>query len=1149
MKKRLFGFIVIMLFLISAYAQIKSQSNIKTFATKDSILVDTLSILPQTFKVYVQGELLDSSFYKIDFANAVLTWIKKPIADSVKLSYRTFPVLLTQKEYHKDRSIIGLEAMGKSIIYQPPIQENTLFNFQGIEKSGSISRSVGFGNNQDLSVNSNMALQFAGKIGHDIEISAVISDDNIPIQPDGNTQQINEFDKVFIQLKRNKTKLIVGDYELKRPDSYFMNYFKRTQGAYVANSFKDRNDFNYHTQVAAAVSKGRSARNQFIGEEGNQGPYRLTGNNGEQYVIVLSGTERVFIDGELLHRGQDHDYVMDYNTAEITFTAKRLITRNSRISVEFEYSDKIYGRSLYFVNQDIQTKKLKIGFNFYSEQDNPNRPILQNLSDEQQRFLTGIGNNIDQALYPNVDSAGFSDNEVLYKRIDSLGQQVYVYAIDPKIAKYRVGFSYVGKNKGNYILDLNSVANGRVYQFVAPIAGQMQGDYEPVTLLITPKRQQLATLNANYQLSSKSSLFTEIGISNNDINLYSDLNNNKNEGIGYKLVYNQQNRLSGSDSAGLKLNTQISYEFSDATFAPVERYRPVEFDRDFNIKESSLIKSDEHWSTLSLQLFKTDLKQIAYRISSLVRTVDYQGLQQAINAKYTYKGFKLFYDGNLLKSDLDSLSGDFIRQNVFFSKQLKPFEIGMNYQQETNKTLNTAAARALNLQSFAFNQTDYFIRSNNPAKNTVFQFNYIVRKDKLPFSDKLFDFSRAQTYNARLELNKQGKSPFAITASYRTIDYMHADSVNKNTETLLSRIDYNLNTIKGFLGLSTFYELGTGQEPKREYIYLEVSAGQGVYAWNDYNGNGVKELNELEIAKFPDEARYIRIFRSTNEFIRSNFSNINQTLKLSPAALFKQKGGFSGFVGKFSSISVLRVEKKALADEGGLVLNPYQTRVDAASLVSLTSFLRHSIFFNRMDPRWGVDFNMQNNGSKTLLTGGFDSRDIAERSLRFRWSFIRKANLLFELRSGDKSYRSDLFTDKNYDVNFKEVKPEVGYQFSTDFKWTLNGAYKHQENEKDLGGEKVDNLRLGSEIRYNILKKGTLVSQVNFISNHFSGKSDTPIAYELLDGLQAGKNMTWQIAFQRIISNGIQLNFNYEGRKSEKVKTIHTGGIQVRAFF
>jgi hypothetical protein len=351
------------------------------------------------------------------------------------------------------------------------------FNWSGLTRNGSISRGVSFGNGQDVVVNSTLNLQLSGRLSEDVEVLAAITDNNIPIQPDGNTQQIQEFDKVFIQLFNDNHRLTAGDFELKRPASYFMNFYKKAQGGMLTSGFdlrssnKEKKAARLTISGAGAVSRGKYARNVIQGTEGNQGPYRLTGANNETYIIVLAGTEKVYVDGRLLMRGQEKDYVIDYNLGEITFMPALMISREKRIVVEFEYSDRNYGRSLFFVSTEAAFSNGALRFAFFSEQDLKTQPLQQELDEDRKKLLADIGDSLQLALIPAFDSVGFNTDEVLYRMKDSLVggilyDSVFVYSTNPDSAYYRLGFSYLGPGKGNYV-QAASAANGRVFRWVA----------------------------------------------------------------------------------------------------------------------------------------------------------------------------------------------------------------------------------------------------------------------------------------------------------------------------------------------------------------------------------------------------------------------------------------------------------------------------------------------------------------------------------------------------------------------------------------------------------------------------------------------------------------------------------------------------------
>ena len=213
--------------------------------------------------------------------------------------------------------------------------------------------------------------------------------------------------------------------------------------------------------------------------------------------LPISGTEKVYIDGKLLTRGQENDYIIDYNNAEVTFTARNLITKDKRIIVEFQYAERNYARSLYFMNTDFTSGKTRLFFNFYQESDNRNRTLMQDLSEEQKLIMVAVGDTLSSAVVPGFQEATFNSTEVFYRKTDTTVNAitysgVMVYSTSPDSISYRVRFSFVGAGNGNY-KQTQSSANGRVYLWIAPVNGIRQGDHEPVIQLVTPKKKQMLT--------------------------------------------------------------------------------------------------------------------------------------------------------------------------------------------------------------------------------------------------------------------------------------------------------------------------------------------------------------------------------------------------------------------------------------------------------------------------------------------------------------------------------------------------------------------------------------------------------------------------------------------------------------------------------
>ncbi len=344
-----------------------------------------------------------------------------------------------------------------------------------------------------------------------------------------------------------------------------------------------------------------------------------------------------------------------------------------------------------------------------------------------------------------------------------------------------------------------------------------------------------------------------------------------------------------------------------------------------------------------------------------------------------------------------------------------------------------------------------------------------------------------------------------------------------------------------------FYEAGSGLEPKREFSYLKVATGQGTYTWADYNNNSVAEQDEFEIAKFQDEANYIRVYSPGNEYIKTYQNEYSQVLNMRPEVIWKDKKGLRKILSKFSNSMAVLINQKSTNTDLSQSLNPFDFYDNDSSLVHLNQNFRNTLSFNPTNYKFGIDYIYQQNHNKNLLTNGFDERKRYQNGVRMRWNFISDFTLQNDFDIGTKEYLSEFFSAKNYYLNIVNNELKIQYQPGFQTKIEINYRYSGKENKQAT--EKSLSHSVGAEINYTFTQKGNIMMQGKYIHIDYNANSNTSLAYEMLDGLKPGNNATWNVAIQRKLAGYLELNLMYTGRISEKIDAIHTGSIQLRAFF
>jgi len=1113
----------------------------KKIAIKPTIQIDSVSINSSFFSIRkTDSTLIDSSFYSVDFPKALLTFKKTTDTDSIIISYLKFPDFLTKTYRQLDENIIVKNSDNLNRLYQlsQPNTEKDVIPFDGLTTSGSISRGVTIGNNQNSVLNSELDLQITGKLNNKVSLRASIQDANIPLQESGYSQRLDEFDQVFIELFTNDWNIRAGDIDLTNTDSYFGSFSKRVQGL---NFNLKLGDDSSKTDVfaAGALVRGQFTTSQFTAQEGNQGPYKLQGSNGELFVLIVSGSETVYVNGTAIKRGEDQDYIIDYNAGEIIFNSTFPITSEMRITVDYQFSDRNYSRFVAYGGGRFESEKLKIGVSVYSENDAKNQPLQQNLSEEQVQILADAGDDQSLMVAPSSVQEALNENRILYKKELIDGAEVFVFSNNEADELYRVTFSQVGDNLGDYILSSSNAINN-IYEYV----GVLQGNYAPIIQLIAPTKLQLAVVNGAYTPSEKTNINFELAGSKNDLNLFSNADDDNNDGLAGKLNIEQQ--LIKTDSLW-NLNALFDSDYISSNFRNIEGLYNPEFNRDWNLDLTNLNGiggnlGDQLLVNSGFSVFHPEKGQFNYQFEHLNFSEGFNGNRHVAYAEFVFNKLRLSSTSSFLNTDSNNDTSTFLRSYNRISYSLKSSWVGAKLALEDNQQTDIATQQLTEL-SQRYKSYDVFLGIGDSTQ--VFaQIGYKNRVNDSIRNNALQKVNTSNTFYLDSKLVQNKNTTLSLFANYRTLKSEDVDITDE--QSLNSRLQFSQKLFKNLILWNTIFETNSGTLPQQDFTYVEVEAGQGTYTWVDYNNNGIQELNEFEVAQFQDQGKYVRVLLPNQVYIKTHQNRLSQTLTINPSKWTVSENKTEKFWSHFYNQTAYLIDRKTKREGNKFNLNPFEKNPD--DQLGLQLNFRNVLFFNRGKQHYTTSYTFLDNTTRSVLSIGYIESSIT--SHQFNFNHKISGNWLINMLSTFENNESvsENYSSRNYNFEETRFNPKLSYLFNDNS--SLDIFYQYEDKTNTIGDfEALQQQKYGASFTLNNKDKGALNGEFNFLSNVFNGSTNTPVAYQMLEGLQPGKNFTWTLLAQKKLTNFLDLNFSYFGRKSETSKTIHTGSFQLKAYF
>lgn len=1044
-----------------------------------SVVMDTIKLAPEEYYINtIKGTIL---FFKS---------LKKD--EIVYISYSFFPFDIEQE--YKRRSI-GPFLEGESVSRKetPILKGGEEYEESNIIVGGAKTFSIGLNSNGDFSFDQSLKINIRGEITEGLSINGVLSDENTPLEPEGTTESLEELDRIYVSVEGEQFTATLGDYLL-----HYRTPLRSLIKKDLIGVTGDVKHGGAGVNVALGIPRGKFNSMYIKGVEGKQGPYQLVSKEGEDDIVIVAGTETVYLNGMILRRGMENDYTIDYSLAQITFTSRQLITEETDVVIEYQYTRIGFQRSLYSANITYEKSNYEVGCFLVQDADEVSQTEGFELTGEQRKLISTVGDDtsenwIDSGVYKGEGKGDYSFED-----------SFYVYQ-GYNQGEWDVIFTYVGDGNGNYTY--SDSLSGFTY------VGSNNGDYTSGIRIPLPERERFIGFNSGISYGKRIKLDGEFFGSDFDRNIISPIDDDNN--IGYQtdlsgLINVFQSGIGNLDIIG-------EYKHRNKNFNPLMRFEESDYENRWeidrcrgmeNIKEGGFKYKKENLGLLQGNL-------------SLLKRKSMEAFLRDINVAFRRKG--------LPEADVNS-------SNVSFS--------GDNSLSSVEKTGVRTSHSFLNLTPGLFGKQEVRLGEEKKRwreggvtfsvsimENTNTSIGYSKRYDELfNRNDEKYELeSRTTTKSFSITSKSTSVLSGDLNIVSRKRIYME-QFPGTNTELLLVEFTTRSRTLQKKLDIEANYSVTGKNSVLFREIYYEVEENSGDYSkdtltgeyYEDTLGNYKRRIEPLGEGNPVTGVRtYLRI-----GFVPGNILSCNIT-----AMLMEENRGEDKLpiyllrMNSFMNESLTVTGKQAL--DGHLSFYP----IDATFLSYTFNFIK------------GMNNEVVASARKNYSDRNeFRAEQRVSEGSKVSIEYSRKRKIIESIGNGLEK------------IEFKEeYAPEYSQYLIENLRGILRLTKGTVEIEEPLwysylGLIKIEQVSINPSLELTMVNSALLKGGFSIIRNS-SKNNESDFPSDVVTFYPLGITSEWRLDATASLSKMFSLNFYYSGLNKPNQETIHSANAELRADF